>query len=95
MKNINGGEYFQKPEICERICIHGVHFLYLKCDVIYSLEFRKTDRSLMVSPDGSSRVPFDPQQKPLFGVLKSPAAIKAQTTNGKKSNGRPTAADFF
>ncbi|XP_049904275.1 ribosomal RNA processing protein 1 homolog B-like isoform X3 [Epinephelus moara] len=35
-------------------------------------EFRKTDRSLLVSPDGSSRVPFDPEQKPKFGVLKSP-----------------------
>ncbi|XP_061093007.1 ribosomal RNA processing protein 1 homolog A-like isoform X1 [Conger conger] len=62
-------------------------------------EFRKTDRSLMVSPDGSSRVPFDPEQKPLFGVLKSPAAIKPLTTNGKNNNsatkGRPTAADFF
>ncbi|CAJ1078620.1 ribosomal RNA processing protein 1 homolog B-like [Xyrichtys novacula] len=35
-------------------------------------EFRKTDRSLLVSPDGSSRVPFDPEQKPKCGVLKSP-----------------------
>ncbi|XP_035267815.1 ribosomal RNA processing protein 1 homolog A isoform X2 [Anguilla anguilla] len=62
-------------------------------------EFRKSDRSLMVSPDGSSRVPFDPQQKPLFGVLKSPAAMKPQATNDKNKNGsskgRPTAADFF
>ncbi|KAJ8352568.1 hypothetical protein SKAU_G00240440 [Synaphobranchus kaupii] len=62
-------------------------------------EFRKMDRSLMVSPDGSSRVPFDPQQKPLFGVLKSPLAVKPQATNDKNDNsgtkGRPTAADFF
>ncbi|KAM4560704.1 ribosomal RNA processing protein 1 homolog B [Fundulus diaphanus] len=35
-------------------------------------EFKKTDRSLVLSPDGLSRVPFDPQQKPKFGVLKSP-----------------------
>ncbi|KAA8588466.1 hypothetical protein FQN60_001660, partial [Etheostoma spectabile] len=35
-------------------------------------EFRKTDRSLLLSPDGPSRVPFDPKQKPKFGVLKSP-----------------------
>uniref|UniRef100_A0A671XT42 Ribosomal RNA processing protein 1 homolog B-like n=1 Tax=Sparus aurata TaxID=8175 RepID=A0A671XT42_SPAAU len=48
-------------------------------------EFRKTDRSLLVSPDGSSRVPFDPQQKPKFGVLKSPSTPKR----------RPSAADFF
>ncbi|KAG7463654.1 hypothetical protein MATL_G00179030 [Megalops atlanticus] len=27
-------------------------------------EFRKTDRSLMVSPEGSSRVPFDPSRSP-------------------------------
>ncbi|KAG7239125.1 hypothetical protein INR49_030005, partial [Caranx melampygus] len=35
-------------------------------------EFRKTDQSLLVSPDGSSRVAFDPKQKPKFGVLKTP-----------------------
>ncbi|KAJ8246705.1 hypothetical protein GJAV_G00254490 [Gymnothorax javanicus] len=62
-------------------------------------EFKKTDRSLMVSPDGSSRVPFDPQQKPLFGVLKSPNVVGPQATKNKNSNGstgrRPTAADFF
>lgn len=68
-------------------------------------EFRKTDRSLLVSPDGSSRVPFDPKQKPKFGVLKSPetplSAKKKNTPNGgRKSSGpaprrRPSAADFF
>lgn len=71
-------------------------------------EFRKTDRSLLVSPDGSSRVPFDPTQKPKFGVLKSPAT--PLSTRLKKSNSakktasvssndagrrRPSAADFF
>ncbi|MED6264848.1 hypothetical protein CHARACLAT_019313 [Characodon lateralis] len=35
-------------------------------------EFKKTDRSVLLSPDGLARVPFDPQQKPKFGVLKSP-----------------------
>nr|XP_014030050.1 unnamed protein product [Salmo salar] len=63
-------------------------------------EFRKTDRSLLVSPEGSSRVPFDPQQKPLFGVLKSPEAFLTKSTKKTKSTlkttpKRPTAADFF
>lgn len=70
-------------------------------------EFRKTDRSLLVSPDGSSRVPFDPQQKPKFGVLKSPVSIRVKKTPKKTSVGtpkstakstpkrRPSAADFF
>ncbi|XP_045563371.1 ribosomal RNA processing protein 1 homolog B isoform X2 [Salmo salar] len=65
-----------------------------------SPEFRKTDRSLLVSPEGSSRVPFDPQQKPLFGVLKSPEAFLTKSTKKTKSTlkttpKRPTAADFF
>ncbi|XP_029315431.1 ribosomal RNA processing protein 1 homolog B [Cottoperca gobio] len=70
-------------------------------------EFRKTDRSLLVSPDGSSRVPFDPTQKPKFGVLKSPptslSARKTPKANRKSSlntpkgmaKRRPLAADFF
>ncbi|TDH07247.1 hypothetical protein EPR50_G00121760 [Perca flavescens] len=70
-------------------------------------EFRKTDRSLLLSPDGSSRVPFDPKQKPKFGVLKSPptplSARKTPKANRKTSSNtpkstpkrRPTAADFF
>ncbi|XP_053296673.1 ribosomal RNA processing protein 1 homolog B isoform X2 [Pleuronectes platessa] len=72
-------------------------------------EFRKTDRSLLVSPDGSSRVPFDPKQKPKFGVLKSPptpGSTNLKTTpkvNRKKTlnsltttpKRRPSAADFF
>uniref|UniRef100_A0A8C7FBY2 Ribosomal RNA processing protein 1 homolog B n=1 Tax=Oncorhynchus kisutch TaxID=8019 RepID=A0A8C7FBY2_ONCKI len=61
---------------------------------------KKTDRSLLVSPEGSSRVPFDPQQKPLFGVLKSPEASLTKSTKKTKSTlkttpKRPTAADFF
>ncbi|KAM8855011.1 ribosomal RNA processing protein 1 homolog B [Spinachia spinachia] len=70
-------------------------------------EFRKTDRSLLVSPDGSLRVPFDPKQKPKFGVLKTPPTLlsgrKVPTVNRKiKMNTskstpkrRPSAADFF
>ncbi|XP_054470840.1 ribosomal RNA processing protein 1 homolog B-like [Anoplopoma fimbria] len=70
-------------------------------------EFRKTDRSLLVSPEGSSRVPFDPKQKPKFGVLKSPptplTARKTPKANRKTSlitpkstpKRRPSAADFF
>ncbi|XP_056291352.1 ribosomal RNA processing protein 1 homolog B-like [Pseudoliparis swirei] len=73
-------------------------------------EFRKMDRSLLVSPDGSLRVPFDPKQKPKFGVLKSPptpatrktpkavkkAVKKAGTKTPKtKTIRRPLAADFF
>ncbi|XP_036401088.1 ribosomal RNA processing protein 1 homolog A-like [Megalops cyprinoides] len=59
-------------------------------------EFRKTDRSLMVSPEGSSRVPFDPQQKPRVGVLKSPARplVMSSKTNSA-TKGRPKASDFF
>ncbi|TKS66794.1 RRP1-like protein [Collichthys lucidus] len=53
-------------------------------------EFRKTDRSLLVSPDGSSRVPFDPKQKPKFGVLKSPATplSSKKTPNGTRQADR-------
>ncbi|KAK1903026.1 Ribosomal RNA processing protein 1 like A [Dissostichus eleginoides] len=70
-------------------------------------EFRKTDRSLLLSPDGSSRVPFDPKQKPKFGVLKSPptalSARKTPKANRKSGHNtpketakrRPSAADFF
>ncbi|KAM4730948.1 LOW QUALITY PROTEIN: ribosomal RNA processing protein 1 homolog B-like [Anableps anableps] len=46
-------------------------------------EFKKTDRSLLLSPEGLSRVPFDPQQKPKFGVLKSPPT--AVSTGSKKT----------
>ncbi|KAK5861593.1 hypothetical protein PBY51_022976 [Eleginops maclovinus] len=70
-------------------------------------EFRKTDRSLLLSPDGSSRVPFDPKQKPKFGVLKSPPTPLSarKTPKANKKSGlntpketpkrRPSAADFF
>ncbi|XP_037542666.1 ribosomal RNA processing protein 1 homolog A [Nematolebias whitei] len=63
-------------------------------------EFKKTDRSLLLSPDGSSRVPFDPQQKPKFGVLKSPTIPSSTkktrcSTPWNKAKRRPMAADFF
>ncbi|KAM9709720.1 ribosomal RNA processing protein 1 homolog B isoform 3-T3 [Menidia menidia] len=66
-------------------------------------EFRKTDVSLLLSPDGSSRVPFDPQQRPKYGVLKSPTNTLThrnfKKTSSKTQKGtpkqRPSAADFF
>ncbi|XP_072300259.1 uncharacterized protein [Eucyclogobius newberryi] len=57
-------------------------------------EFHRTDRSLLLSPEGPSRVPFDPDQKPKFGVLKSPPTPAPKPKkNGVRS--RPTASDFF
>ncbi|XP_014436491.2 ribosomal RNA processing protein 1 homolog B isoform X2 [Pelodiscus sinensis] len=62
-------------------------------------EFKKTDKSILVSPEGASRVAFNPEQKPPHGVLKSPGAPtgepqlkKSFVTPAKK---RPTAMDFF
>ncbi|XP_058249039.1 ribosomal RNA processing protein 1 homolog B-like isoform X2 [Hemibagrus wyckioides] len=56
-------------------------------------EFRKTDRSLLVSPVGSSRVAFDPKKMPVSGVLKSPSPSPVAKKLAAKK--RPTAADFF
>ncbi|XP_058517230.1 ribosomal RNA processing protein 1 homolog B [Ochotona princeps] len=53
-------------------------------------EFRKTDKSLLVSPSGASRVAFDPEQRPLHGVLKTPSSSPAGTPRR-----RPRAMDFF
>ncbi|KFP79065.1 Ribosomal RNA processing protein 1 B, partial [Acanthisitta chloris] len=63
-------------------------------------EFKKTDKSILVSPEGPSRVAFNPEQKPRHGVLKSstgtptgePQMKKPFTVSAKK---RPTATDFF
>ncbi|XP_059099874.1 ribosomal RNA processing protein 1 homolog B [Peromyscus eremicus] len=64
-------------------------------------EFKKTDKSILVSPTGFSRVAFNPEQRPLHGVLKSPTSSLANTplstmklpaTTPKR---RPRAADFF
>ncbi|XP_018103494.1 uncharacterized protein LOC379182 isoform X2 [Xenopus laevis] len=49
-------------------------------------EFKRTDRSLLVSPTGSSRVPFNPEQRPEHGVLKTPTRSPVP---------RARAADFF
>ncbi|KAF7251245.1 hypothetical protein EYD10_03179 [Varanus komodoensis] len=63
-------------------------------------EFKKTDESILVSPEGASRVAFNPEQKPPHGVLKSPSGSSAGTPQIKKPflmshKKRPTAVDFF
>ncbi|NXC98357.1 RRP1B protein, partial [Certhia familiaris] len=63
-------------------------------------EFKKTDKSILVSPEGPSRVAFNPEQKPRHGVLKPPTVTPAKepqmkrpfTTSAKK---RLAAVDFF
>ncbi|NXG35555.1 RRP1B protein, partial [Dromaius novaehollandiae] len=63
-------------------------------------EFKKTDKSILVSPEGPSRVAFNPEQKPPHGVLKSPTGTPAGEPQMKKlftipAKNRPTAMDFF
>ncbi|XP_062862558.1 ribosomal RNA processing protein 1 homolog B-like [Trichomycterus rosablanca] len=58
-------------------------------------EFRKTDKSLSVSPVGPSRVAFDPKKRPASGVLKSPMVSPAVKRNKTAPKRRATAADFF
>ncbi|KAM9567334.1 ribosomal RNA processing protein 1 homolog B [Guaruba guarouba] len=63
-------------------------------------EFKKTDKSILVSPEGPSRVAFNPEQKPRHGVLKSPAGTPAGEPQVKKpftvsAKKRPTAMDLF
>ncbi|XP_036099186.1 ribosomal RNA processing protein 1 homolog B isoform X2 [Molossus molossus] len=64
-------------------------------------EFKKTDKSILVSPTGPSRVAFNPEQRPLHGVLKTPTCSPASTPLGTKKpltatpKRRPTAMDFF
>ncbi|XP_004314759.2 ribosomal RNA processing protein 1 homolog B isoform X1 [Tursiops truncatus] len=64
-------------------------------------EFKKTDKSILVSPTGPSRVAFNPEQRPLHGVLKTPSSSPASTPLGTKKpltgtpKRRPTAIDFF
>ncbi|KAF1442125.1 hypothetical protein FQV24_0002951, partial [Spheniscus mendiculus] len=63
-------------------------------------EFKKTDKSILVSPEGPSRVAFNPEQKPRHGVLKSPTGTPAGEAQMKKpftisAKKRPTAMDFF
>nr|XP_056714277.1 ribosomal RNA processing protein 1 homolog B [Euleptes europaea] len=63
-------------------------------------EFKKTDKSILVSPQGASRVAFNPEQKPPHGVLKSASGSPVETSQIKESTlvpakKRPTAMDFF
>ncbi|XP_059248429.1 ribosomal RNA processing protein 1 homolog B isoform X2 [Mustela nigripes] len=64
-------------------------------------EFKKTDKSILVSPTGPSRVAFNPEQKPLHGVLKTATSSPTSTPPGTRKllpatpKRRPTAADFF
>ncbi|NXS00258.1 RRP1B protein, partial [Oxylabes madagascariensis] len=63
-------------------------------------EFKKTDKSILVSPEGASRVAFNPEQKPRHGVLKSPTVTPARESQMKRpftmsAKKRPTAVDFF
>ncbi|XP_041343820.1 ribosomal RNA processing protein 1 homolog B [Pyrgilauda ruficollis] len=63
-------------------------------------EFKKTDKSILVSPEGPSRVAFNPEQKPHHGVLKSPTVTPAKEPQMKRpftmsAKKRPTAVDFF
>lgn len=53
-----------------------------------TMEFRKMDRSSLLSPAGRSQVAFDPKKTPKSGVLKSP-------TSSPAIRRRSTAADFF
>ncbi|NWR03526.1 RRP1B protein, partial [Paradoxornis webbianus] len=63
-------------------------------------EFKKTDKSILVSPEGPSRVAFNPEQKPRHGVLKSPSVTPAKEPQMKRpftmsAKKRPTSLDFF
>lgn len=81
------------------LVIPGVAFLFnsLAC---FSTEFKKTDKSILVSPEGPSRVAFNPEQKPRHGVLKSTTVTPAKEPQVKRpftmaAKKRPTAVDFF
>ncbi|NXL32840.1 RRP1B protein, partial [Glaucidium brasilianum] len=63
-------------------------------------EFKKTDKSILVSPEGPSRVAFNPEQKPRHGVLKSPTSTPAGEPQMKKpftvsAKKRPVTVDFL
>ncbi|XP_048202119.1 ribosomal RNA processing protein 1 homolog B isoform X2 [Perognathus longimembris pacificus] len=64
-------------------------------------EFKKTDKSILVSPTGLARVAFDPEQRPIHGVLKTPTSSPTITPLVTKMplaatpKRRPRAADFF
>ncbi|XP_059505999.1 ribosomal RNA processing protein 1 homolog A isoform X1 [Stegostoma tigrinum] len=61
-------------------------------------EFKRTDKSILVSPAGTSRIAFDPEQKPHHSVLKSnsPAAHSPSILAKRASftrKGRPQKMD--
>ncbi|XP_042543270.1 ribosomal RNA processing protein 1 homolog B isoform X2 [Dipodomys spectabilis] len=64
-------------------------------------EFKKTDKSILVSPTGPARIAFDPEQRPIHGVLKTPTSSPTITPLVTKMplaatpKRRPRAADFF
>ncbi|XP_069745220.1 ribosomal RNA processing protein 1 homolog A-like isoform X4 [Narcine bancroftii] len=63
-------------------------------------EFKRTDKSLLVSPSGTSRVAFDPKQQPHHSVLKSNLTPTCSPALRPKlvllpATKRPTAMDFF
>ncbi|XP_064008690.1 ribosomal RNA processing protein 1 homolog B isoform X2 [Pogoniulus pusillus] len=63
-------------------------------------EFKTTDKSILVSPEGPSRVAFNPEQKPRHGVLKSPGCTPTGEPQTKKrftvaAKKRATAMDLF
>ncbi|NWR46167.1 RRP1B protein, partial [Regulus satrapa] len=63
-------------------------------------EFKKTDKSILVSPEGPSRVAFNPEQKPRHGVLKLPTVTPEKEPQMKRpftmaAKKRPTALDLF
>ncbi|XP_078512528.1 ribosomal RNA processing protein 1 homolog B [Lissotriton helveticus] len=47
-------------------------------------EFKKTDKSILVSPGVAPRVAFNPEQKPLHGVLKTPPLGSTPGSSSKK-----------
>lgn len=74
-----------------------ISFNSLAC---FSTEFKKTDKSILVSPEGPSRVAFNPAQKPRHGVLKSPAGTPDGEPKLKKpliaqAKKKTTARAFF
>ncbi|KFO32735.1 Ribosomal RNA processing protein 1 like protein B [Fukomys damarensis] len=63
-------------------------------------EFKKTDKSTLVSSTGPSRVAFNPEQRSLHRVLKAPISSLTSTILGTRTllaappNRRPMAMDF-
>lgn len=82
---------------CSVIPLGGISFNLFPC---FPTEFKKTDKSILVSPEGPSRVAFNPEQKPRHGVLKSPTGTPAGELQMKKpftisAKKRPTAVESF